>query len=50
MLSVKVTTIVLLCLPGNSTLCAPFGIHKQTAVMLEETRGRAAWTGWVQGL
>ena len=28
MLLARVTTIVLLCLPGNSTFYAPFGIHE----------------------
>ena len=45
-----VTTILPLCLPGNSTFYAPFDISQQTAVMLDESRGREASTGWVWGL
>jgi len=28
MLLARVTAIAPLCLPGNSTFCAPFGIHQ----------------------
>jgi len=47
MLLAIVATILLLCLSGNSTFYAPFGMHHQTAVMLDDSRGREASTGWV---
>jgi len=51
MLTAMVTTILPLCLTGNSTFYAPFGIHQsQTAFKLEESRRREARTGWVWGL
>jgi len=54
MLSGKVTTIVLLGLPGNSTLCAPFGVHKQTAVMLKRVEavqlGQAGFRDFLVGI
>jgi len=47
MLLARVTTILPLYLSVNSTFYAPFGMHQQTAVMLEESRGGEASTGWV---
>ena len=49
MLLARVTTIVPLSLSGNRTFYTPFGIHYQTAVMLD-SRGREASTGWGRGL
>ena len=49
MLLARFTTIVPLCLSGNRTFYTPFGIHYQTAVMLD-SRGCEASRGWVRGL
>ena len=49
MLLAGVATIVPLCLSANRTFFTPFGIHHQTAVMLD-SRGREASTGCVRGL
>jgi len=50
MLLARVTTILPLCLPGNSTFNALSACINQTAVMLDESRGREASTGWIRGL
>ena len=50
MLLATVTAILLLCLPVNSTFCAPFGMYiNRTAVMLDGSRGCEACTDWVWG-
>ena len=50
MLLARVTTILPLCFPGNSTFYTLSVYINQTAVMLDKGRGREASTGWVRGL
>ena len=50
MLLARVTTILPLCLPGNSTFYALSAYINQRAVTFDESRGREASTGWVSGL